>query len=139
MTKKWAWSKMGVVTFSQMATNQTLLQITPPTLRYKLTANVNGNTYSAEISITRNHDFEKIGENSKSRKKFKSIFFENFLKISSLCVLNDADHFKPKKHFSIFGQLYLYAKILSSGLKLKHTRCVFDRRVVCVRSRSPRV
>ena len=36
--------------------------ITPPTLRYKLTANVNGNTYSAEISITRNHDFDKIGK-----------------------------------------------------------------------------
>jgi len=108
VTKKWAWSKMGVVTFSKMATSQTLLQITPPTLRYKLTANVNGNTYSAEISITRNHDFEKIGKNCKSRKKFKSFFFENFLKISSLCVLNDADHFKPKKLFSIFGQLTNY-------------------------------
>ena len=94
VTKKLAWSKMGVVTFSQMATNQTLLQITPPTLRYKLTANVNGNTYSAEISITRNHDFEKIG-----KKLSICLFFENFLKISSLCVLNDADHFKPKNFF----------------------------------------
>ena len=61
MTKKWAWSKMGVVTFSKMVTRLAIL-ITPPTLRYKLTANVNGNTYSAEISITRNHDFDKIGK-----------------------------------------------------------------------------
>ena len=50
---------------------------------------------------THNHDFAKTRKNSKSQKKLSLKFFEIFLKISSLCVLNDADHFKPKKLFSI--------------------------------------
>ena len=32
----------------------------------------------------------------------------NFLKVGSLFVLKDADHFKPKIFFSIFGQLSNY-------------------------------
>ena len=41
-----------------------------------------------------------------NHKNFQSPkFFENFLKTSSLFVLNDADHFKPIIFFSIFGQL----------------------------------
>ena len=50
--------------------------------------------------------FNKKFKKFLSPKNFRSPkIFENFLKTSSLFVLNDADHFKPIIFFSIFGQL----------------------------------